>query len=264
MELQEISNILIDVIKKSKKDIIEKQSINNIQKKSYQDYVTNLDIEIENYLISELSNKLQNISIFSEEKIKNEIDISDINCIVIDPLDGTLNAISHLDFYAISIAYLENGLPKIGITYDFKRDEIFYAIENLGFFINNQKISHHNQNKSNIIAISNDFLIKAIEQKSDIIKNLRKFGKIRILGSQTLHLAYVAAGKVKFNINFEAKFWDDAAGYVMLKEAGLNYKNFSGKNIFPKIKLNPKENLLSVAGNESDLNEVKKLIKGII
>ncbi len=262
MDLRSISDTLLSIVRSSK-SIIDKELIENIDKKSHQDYVTNLDIAIEKYLMGEISRRLQNIEIFSEESIKDKIDISNTNCIVIDPLDGTLNAIAKLGFHAISMAYLENGEPKIGITYDYMKDEMFYAFNGGGMFINDDKVDSGALPSNETVSISNDFLLRAIDMDPKIIKKIREFGKIRILGSQALHLAYVASGRLKININFEAILWDDVAGYVMLKEVGLSYKNFSGKDIFPRKILNPKENLLSIAGNARDLSEVQNLIKDI-
>lgn len=253
-DLNHIKNLLIDAILSVKSSIVASASIVNIKQKSHQDYVTNLDHELEDYLLKTISAKLPDIKILSEETIKAPINISNQNCIVIDPLDGTLNAISELPYYSTSIAYIENGTPKIGITYDFIRNELFYASTGEGMFINGIKV---NRNSISLdkkpIAISNDFLIYYLDKNPDLIKKIRNIAKIRILGSQTLHLAYVASGRLRANFNLEAKFWDDAAGFVMLKEMGMEYINFQNQNIFPKKYIDPEENLMSFAAKSEDI-----------
>ena len=48
-------------------------------------------------------------------------------------------------------------------------------------------------------------------------------GKLRILGSQAMHLCHVAAGRMRAALNPEAKLWDDAAGALIVAEAGGRY-----------------------------------------
>ena len=49
---------------------------------------------------------------------------------------------------------------------------------------------------------------------------IERFGKIRIFGSQALHLCYVAAGRLRLAASVEAKLWDDAAGALIVTESG--------------------------------------------
>ena len=214
--LNHIRGLLEDIVLSVKTEVAN-SSIIDIEQKFHQDYVTNLDYKLEHYLIKNISDKFPDLVIFSEEQIKSPIDISSQNCIIIDPLDGTLNAISELPYYAVSVAYLENGYPKIGITYDFVRDELFSAEIGGGMFVNGKKLETVSLDKKTI-SISNDFLTHCLDFNPDLIRKIKKVGKIRILGSQTLHLAYVACGRLRACFNFEAKFWDDAAGFVMLKK----------------------------------------------
>ena len=232
-----------------------------IEKKSHQDYVTKTDLQIQNFLIEYISKNFPTIPVLSEEIIKEKQDVPN-KCFVIDPLDGTLNYINDIKFYSISVAYIENNTPILGVTFDPNLNELFVAELNQGLFINNKKIEISNTN-SELIIISNDFLQLCLVKNPHIILNLRKLGKIRILGSQALHLAYVASGKALACINLEAKYWDDAAGYVMLKEAGFDYINFNGKNIFPKQQICPKENLFSVSGNKFITKEIIKILENL-
>ncbi len=62
---------------------------------------------------------------------------------------------------------------------------------------------------------------------------IRKFGRIRILGSQALQLCYVAAGRLSANVSREAELWDDAAGALIIVEAGGWHGGFDGTPIFP-------------------------------
>lgn len=250
MTLNQISDILVAAVIAATKNI---QPVTQIQEKTAQDYVTDLDLAIEAKLINYIQDKLS-IPVYSEEQIQQTIDLPANEFIVIDPLDGTLNAICNLGLYATSVAYVNNKTPQIGITYDFRNKELFQAIANSGLFYNQQPVTPKST-ASKVFSVSTDFLTQAYTQPS-IIQNLRAFGKIRSLGSQTLALAYVAFGRSKFNINIEAKYWDDAAGYVMLQEAGMLHKNLLGADIFPKDQLDPNEQLLSLACKPEELEQL--------
>lgn len=253
-DLHDIKHLLLNIVLSIKQELKANLVITNVQQKAYQDYVTNLDYDLENYLTKTIAAKLPDVEIFSEEQIKDRVEISGKKCIVIDPLDGTQNAACAIPYYAASIAYLEDGFPKIGITYDFMRDELFHASLDGGMFINDTKL---NKNSISLdkkpITISNNFLTYFAEHKPELITAIRKVAKVRMLAAETLHLAYLASGRLRANFNFEAKFWDDAAGFVMLKEMGMQYVNFNNQNIFPKKYIDPQESLMSLAGNSQDV-----------
>ena len=264
MDLTVIRQNLEEAITKTRLFFLKKNqspSSLDIKKKSHQDYVTKTDLEIQNFFIEFISKAFPEIPVLSEEIIKEKKNIPN-KCFVIDPLDGTLNYINDIKFYSISVAYIENNIPILGITFDPNLNELFVAELNQGLFINNKKIEIKDTN-SELIIISNDFLQLCLMKNPNIILDLRKLGKIRILGSQALHLAYVASGKALACINLEAKYWDDVAGYVMLKEAGFDYINFNGKNIFPKQQICPKENLFSVSGNKFVTKKIVKILKNL-
>jgi len=263
MELEQIYKNLLSNARAVVVDIANNNDISEIKQKSHQDYVTNLDVYVENYLKEHVPQTIENIPGLSEETIKDQIELPE-EAIIIDPIDGTLNVIGEIPFYAISIAYLHNGVPKLGVTYDFQRDELFHAMAGNGFYINDKKVNPLSKELRGKlpIAISNNFLKLAAEKDTSVLVGLRDIARIRLLGSQTLHLAYVASGRLRADFDYEAKFWDDAAGYVMLKEMGISYVNFDGEEIFPKNILDPKENLKSLAASKEDLAILLKLTKG--
>jgi fructose-1,6-bisphosphatase/inositol monophosphatase family enzyme len=52
------------------------------------------------------------------------------------------------------------------------------------------------------------------------ITRVKKFRKIRMIGSAALSLAFVAAGKVDAYYEKNIKIWDVAAGLALVKAAG--------------------------------------------
>ena len=65
-------------------------------------------------------------------------------------------------------------------------------------------------------------------------------------------MCWAAAGRLRLNINYEAKLWDDAAGWLICREAGAGYAALGSDPLFP---LDPGSaalaggNLISVSGS---------------
>ncbi|MBT4922850.1 MAG: inositol monophosphatase [Rickettsiales bacterium] len=255
---------LQEAVKASVIGIDQVNCLGEIESKSRHDYVSKLDLELQNRLIINIAKILPGTEIYSEENVSEYQDIKG-NAVIIDPLDGTFNAISEIPFYAISIAYIKDNIPVIGITYDIKNDEIFVGIKNLGMFVNGKKaLANIKHEFSKSIAISSGFIELAARKNPKILSALGEEARIRMLGSQALQLAYVAAGRIRANINYEAKYWDDIAGYVMLNEMGFVYGDFNGQKIFPKSYIDSKENLKSFAYHPNDSEKLANILKDLI
>ena len=89
-------------------------------------------------------------------------------------------------------------------------------------------------------------LAAGLRRKPDSLLNtLPRLGKVRNFGTQALQLCYVAAGRLSANISREAKIWDDAAGALIVAEAGGVYARWDGHSIFPFV-----GNLASLLGQD--------------
>jgi len=55
------------------------------------------------------------------------------------------------------------------------------------------------------------------------------FNQVRKLGSAALDLAYIAAGRAEIFWHKNLKYWDIAAGLIIVREAGGTITDFRGK-----------------------------------
>lgn len=192
----------------------------SMHSKGANDYVTNLDLELQELILKQLPN-IVDVPILSEE-----LDYDGCNSIdsfwVIDPLDGTSNYITGLSHIATSIALVEKGRVVFGYIYDYSGGNSYYAGFGLGAFKNGilLKISNNRQLRPNLVGASSGFI-----KEWKISGHVETFSlsNFRILGSQALQLCFVAEGKLVGNLSVEAKIWDDAAGLLMVREAGGEY-----------------------------------------
>ena len=96
---------LIEIVKEAEK--IANQPFKVKTKGGESDLVTNLDVKIEEYLISRIKSEYPSFDIVSEEKnfSKKPTD----NCFIIDPIDGTVNFANGVPLWAIQVACVGGG-----------------------------------------------------------------------------------------------------------------------------------------------------------
>ncbi|HSG67966.1 MAG TPA: inositol monophosphatase family protein, partial [Bacteroidales bacterium] len=119
----------------------EQQNITSadIGLKGLHDYVTHVDKTSEKRLVEGLSKILPGSGFLVEEG--TVADAGNEYTWIVDPLDGTTNFIHGLPVFSISIALQQNGLTIMGLVYDIKAGECFYAIKGAGAHLNGKQIS---------------------------------------------------------------------------------------------------------------------------
>ncbi len=162
----------------------------------------------------------------SEER--GEIDFGDDKgpTVVIDPIDGSLNAKRTIPFFTLSIAVASGGTMEdveFGYVYDFGAKEEFFARAGEGARMNGQMLEPTRNEQADIleiVAIEGTNPLKTAQvanQLQGIAYRLRGFGTI------ALSLAYVAAGRCDGLITMHpCRSVDAAAGQLIVREAGAS------------------------------------------
>ncbi len=153
---------------------------------------------------------------------------------VIDPIDGTTNFAHGFPYFAINLALIYKNEPIVGITYNPVADELFVAEKNKGAFLNGKSI-----NVSEETSIEKAFCSIAIPYRKvdytvfDKItyKLEQSIYSFRKLGCASLDLASVACGRLDGAVLKYVKWWDIAAGIVLIREAGGLVSEFNGDGI---------------------------------
>ena len=233
---------------------------NKIAEKSRQDYVSDIDIAAEHFLTREISKLYPKHRILGEETVENGAALAGY-CWLVDPLDGTHNFINNIPCYCISLALLKDGKPVVAIVYDILHDEMFDAVKGHGFRVNGASITTPNNDKA-AITISSGTVDRILDIDPKGLADLRQIGRFRIFGSQALHLAYVAAGRLKAAISVEAKLWDDAAGALLVTEAGGFYGGFKGQPLDQFTKVSKTTGLCSLACQAALIDMFSNILGG--
>ena len=197
------------------------------------DFVTNCDKKVEKILIDELLKARPSYSILSEEI--GEINNDDSFKWIIDPIDGTSNFLHGVPHFAISVGLEHNKEIICGIIYDPIKDEIFTAEKGNGSYMNNQRMRVSSRSKLEDCMIFTGGPKRDAKNRELALKEYYKFSikvltPIRKLGSASLDMAYVAAGRCDGFLQRNLNYWDIAAGIILVKEAGGFVTDFNGEN----------------------------------
>tara|TARA_Y100000590_G_scaffold391901_1_gene468939 strand:- start:492 stop:1280 length:789 start_codon:yes stop_codon:yes gene_type:complete len=235
-------NVMVKACRKASKAIIRDfGEIENLQVslKGPGDFVTNCDKKVEKILIEELQKARPNYSILSEEigKIKNDESFTWI----IDPIDGTSNFLHGIPHFAISVGLEHNNEIICGIIYDPIKDEMFTGEKGNGSYLNNQRMRVSSRSKLKDCIVFTGGPKKESPDREIALKEYYNFSSkvltpIRKLGSASLDMAYVAAGRCDGFWQRNLNYWDIAAGIILVKEAGGFVTDFKGENEYIKNK----------------------------
>jgi len=194
----------------------------DIEVKSKNDYVTFVDKESENFIVTQLKKIFPEASILAEEGEHKST--ADGYRWVIDPLDGTKNYIHGYPLFCISISLEKQGRPVLAVIYDPLHDELFEAVIGKGAFLNGEKIGVSSARRLENSMIVTGFPYRAhkmIDEYLRVFKNIfMNTSGMRRDGSAALNLCYVAAGRYDGFWEFKLGRWDISAGSLIVEEAG--------------------------------------------
>lgn len=199
------------------------------EKSNVKDFVTIADIKSQDILRKELSRAFPNAVILSEEDdetARQAMYAADFTGFVLDPIDGTYNFKRDMRESAISIGYIENGQPVAGVVYDPYREELYEAEKGKGALKNGQPIhvSAQTELAGASIATSNSYDDEAMAR--NLRRHLAIYEKTGVMpwtscpGSGVLILAWVACGRIDAYHHNGLKPWDNAAAFLLIREAG--------------------------------------------
>ncbi|WP_176483806.1 inositol monophosphatase family protein [Bacillus sp. FJAT-45066] len=193
------------------------------------DLVTEVDREIELFLIQQLSYLTPNCSFLTEETNPNTVLETDRFVWVIDPLDGTMNFIHGFPRFSISIALCKGNEVVLGFVLDVMNGQLYHAKAGNGAYRNDEKLQVSALQNLNQSLIAFGFSAKQWVPDSTILHTVSSFignaQGLRITGSSCLDLASVATGEIDCFWHYGLAPWDIAAGLLLVKEAGGHFSD---------------------------------------
>jgi myo-inositol-1(or 4)-monophosphatase len=233
---------------------------------------TYIDLVAENKVLEVLKDIERSVILVSEEigEIKFGDGPSEV-MLVVDPLDGTSNAVKKIPAYGISVAVApilsdyKGSLTiqdlQMGIIKNYATDDVYRAIKGDGAFKNNKKLvasSKQDLSQSSLGAYVYRMDMEKIEK---LCKTVRR---MRILGSVAIELCYVADGTYDafIDISDNLRVVDISAAKVILEESGAIMTDKFGQALERKLNVLEKTSLIA-ACNSTIHKEIISTLGGI-
>ena len=187
--------------------------------------VTDVDMAIENYLIKNLKSKFKNDNFVTEENYPDNKLLD--RTWIIDPIDGTSHFIKKDRFWGIQLAFYDKNTTKFSIIYLPKINEFYYAAQNNGAYINNNKILPKEEAPLNQAVVEfGGTLYKELDSKKVYFNKLVKKDKLMVsniyhVNSSCISYTNLASRRTDALITASTKPWDILPGMLICKEAGI-------------------------------------------
>lgn len=183
--------------------------------------VTEVDHASEEAILKILRAATPDFGILTEET--GEVKGTDHLRWIVDPLDGTVNYAHHFPYFAVSIALEREAKFEAGVVYDPILDQLFVAERGRGAWLNDKKIQVSATATPGQSVIAAGFPYDVWEtgrNLEELARLTRRVQTVRINGSATLDMAYVACGRLDAYWDSGLYLWDVAAGQLLIEEAG--------------------------------------------
>jgi len=195
------------------------------------DKTYHIDKLAEDIIINGLEESGEPLTIISEEMGTKEIRGGGRK-VLIDPIDGSRNAVSGIPFYCTSIAVADgNTIGDIEMAYvlNLINGDEFCAEKGKGAFLNNERIKTQQDDIFYLVAYEAQTPKKDIAR---IMPLLSEANKTRCLGATALDLSYLASGAISVFANPSlSRAFDFGGGRLLVKEAGGVFTDITGNPI---------------------------------
>ncbi|AIJ05833.1 ATP-NAD/AcoX kinase [Methanocaldococcus bathoardescens] len=195
---------------------------------------------------------------------------------ILDPIDGTYNALKAIPIYSTSIAvakiksedkklireninnleWIKNFIANnytiddlyIGIVKNLATGDLYYAIKGEGSFLekDGEKIGIEAKDTKDLKEASVGLFVYGLS--NDLLEFLkeRKVRRVRLFGSMALEMCYVVSGALDayINVNENSRLCDIAGAYVICKEGNAIITNKNGKPLNMKLHLMERTSLI--------------------
>lgn len=188
------------------------------------DFVTSVDLALQARLEAELPGLLPGSRVVGEEGFAG-LGATETPVWLVDPLDGTVNFVAGLPCYAMAVVLIRDGAPVLAAVRDIPQQATYSAIAGGGAFLNGAPLVRRSHS-ARLAVLSSGLMRDLTGNAPEVLGDLLARFKLRNLGSQALHLCHAAAGHLSLVASREARGWDDMAGALIAREAGLAYGHY--------------------------------------
>jgi myo-inositol-1(or 4)-monophosphatase len=179
--------------------------------------------------------------------------------VVIDPIDGSLNAKRGIPFFSVSIAVADGDTMddvEFAFVHDLGTGEEWTARRGEGAFLNGEPLGPQRPKERIGLLAFEATLTREVADKAAAFNGIAH--RLRIMGSLALSLCHLAAGRLDAVCSLKPyRSVDVAAGQLLVREKGLAIANADGTDRFTDAPLDlvPRSRL-AAAGTDDVCRQV--------
>jgi myo-inositol-1(or 4)-monophosphatase len=192
------------------------------------DDTTAIDQAAEDAVVARLGARGEDFLLVSEELGERVFGGGGPRRVVVDPIDGSVNAKRGIPFFSFSLAVADGpamGDVSFGYVYDFGSGEEWTAERGGGAFLDGVRLGAQLPKDTIEILSFEGTTTPAIAERLGPMLGLA--GRVRVMGSLALSLCHLAAGRVDGVVSLKAaRSVDIAAAQLLVRECGLAIELF--------------------------------------
>ena len=219
-----------------------------------------IDKLAEDIIVSALEKSGESLTVISEEIGRTDIRGGG-TIVLIDPIDGSRNAVAGIPFYGTSIAVAAGktiGDVFLSYVMNLITGDEFWADSGKGAYFRGERISAQSDDVLHVTAYEAQSPAHDIAR---IIPLLSESRKTRCLGATALDIAYLARGSISIFVNpSPSRSFDFAGGWLLVREAGGVFTDLEGNPIDDTAIGLKKSTPLLVSGNDRLHEKALKLL----
>ena len=187
------------------------------------DDTTAIDQAAEDAVVARLAALGEDFVLVSEELGMRAFGTGGERRVVVDPIDGSVNAKRGIPFFSFSLAVAEGSSMAdvtFGYVYDFGTGEEWTAERGAGAFLDGARLGAQRPKETIEILSFEGTTTRAIVDRIGGMVDVA--GRVRVMGSLALSLCHLAAGRVDGVVCLKAaRSVDIAAAQLLVRECGL-------------------------------------------
>jgi myo-inositol-1(or 4)-monophosphatase len=192
------------------------------------DETTAIDQAAEDAVVERLAAIDENFVLVSEELGERVFGTGGATRVVVDPIDGSVNAKRGIPFFSLSLAVADGptmGDVVFGYVYDFGSGEEWTAQRGAGAYLDGVALGALRPKETIEILSFEGTTTPVIADRIGAVLDLA--GRVRVMGSLALSLCHLAAGRVDGVVSLKAaRSVDIAAAQLLVRECGLAIELF--------------------------------------
>jgi myo-inositol-1(or 4)-monophosphatase len=197
------------------------------------DVVTDVDLSINAFLIGEIRHAFPEHQIYSEEGAADAA-VTGSYVWTLDPIDGSANFARGIPHFAVCMGLLKDGVPVVGAVYNPITDELFSFAEGRGAFLNGAPIQASGLTEPNeaqgILIVGHQAHLW--DWGTAVYRTfLERLKKMKALGSSSLDLCFLAAGRADIVVYGTLTTKDVASAIGIVRAAGGEVYTVDGRPV---------------------------------